>query len=72
MKGQRKRQAMRYNLYLDAAHSLVWGDGTGSTAVHKAVGSGAEQTFKIYGRIPGRQNLTSDLYSDAVKVTVQF
>lgn len=58
-----------YYLYRDAAHTLTWGvpndDLTG-------VGSGSDQAYTVYGKIPGGQNVTLGSYSDSLTVTVSF
>lgn len=65
--------ALAYNLYLDAARTVVWGDGTGGSSaygpVHPAEGS---TTLTIYGRIPAGQHVAAGSYSDTVTVTLQF
>lgn len=64
---------MIYGLYLDAAHTLVWGDGTGGSStygpVHPAEGP---TTLTIYGRIPGNQDVGGGVYADTITVTLQF
>ena len=44
---------LAYNLYREASRSIIWGDGTGGSAV----GSGTGATHTVYGRIPSRQNV---------------
>jgi len=63
--------AINYNLYLDAARSVVWGDGSGSTS--KVSDSAASATYPVYGRIPGSQSAAGvGAYSDTITVTVSF
>jgi spore coat protein U-like protein len=59
-----------YNLYTDAARTIVWGDGSGSTAT--VVSSGINNNHTIYGRIPARQNVSVGAYADTVIVTLTF
>ena len=33
---QKGAEALTYNLFLDASHSTIWGDGTSGTSVHRA------------------------------------
>lgn len=61
---------LAYNLYLDASHTLVWGDGTGATQVQAGQGTGQPSAFSVYGRIPPRQTVPAGSYSDSVVVTV--
>jgi len=64
-----------YNLYRDPAHTLIWGDGTGGTALNSGDMSrnGREDfVLPIYGRIPPQQSVGAGLYSDEVIITVYF
>lgn len=69
---------LTYNLYIDAARSAVWGDGTGSTAVVTAdynltpPGSTQTDTYTVYGRIPAGQVVTVGNYLDTITVTLVF
>ena len=65
---------MSYNLYRDAAHTDVWGDGTGGTSRYTLSGAGNNDTIvvNVYGRIPAMQNVTVGAYGDTVTVTLQF
>jgi len=60
-----------YNLYLDAARTRVWGDGTGGSGVHVGQ-AGSEYRVSIYGRIPAHQSAPAGAYFDAVVVALQF
>src|ERR1700686_2582705 len=64
--------SLSYNLYVDAARTSVWGDGTASTStVACAMGTGLTAT--VYGRIFARQTgATAGSYSDSVVVTISF
>ncbi len=66
--------ALNYNLYLDTARSLIWGDGTGGTRVYSAANPPANQsvTVTMYGRIPARQKVRAGVYSSTVAVTINF
>lgn len=59
-----------YNLYTDAARTIVWGDGSSSTAT--VMGMGTSSNHTIYGRLPARQNVSVGAYSDTVTVTLTF
>ena len=74
------RSSLAYQLYSDAARSVVWGDGTGgSTTVSGsvtvvlsgAIGSGS-QVQTVYARIPAGQMATPASYSDSVLLTVTY
>lgn len=60
--------ALRYNVYMDAAMSLVWGDGTDGSSVFTAP-SGKEQVV-LYGRIPAGQDPTAGDYADSLQLTL--
>jgi spore coat protein U-like protein len=59
-----------YNLYTDAARSMIWGDGTSGTSI--VSGSGTLATYSVYGLIPGGQNVPAGVYSDSLVVTLNF
>ncbi len=55
---------LSYNLFTDAGHTLVWGDGTiGSRTV-----TGSKLT--VYGQMPAAQKANPGSYSDSVLVTI--
>ena len=64
------RDALAYNLYLDAACTEIWGDGSQGTREYDAVTGTANVT--IYGRIPPGQDVSAGAYSDVVTVTFEF
>jgi spore coat protein U-like protein len=63
---------IEYNLFRDSARTEIWGDGTSSTFVQIGVGTGAESSFTVYGRIPPRQNVRVGFYGDSITVTVAW
>jgi spore coat protein U-like protein len=63
---------MQYNLYLDANHSRVWGDGSNGTAVYTGrPGNGAERV-SIFGRVPPGQKLRAGEYTDQLVLTLLY
>lgn len=63
--------SLSYNIYTDAAHSLVWGDGSGGSVTQGGnTDTSAEHT--AYGRIPARQNVYSGAYADSIVVTLEY
>ena len=65
-----------YNLYLDAAHTQVWGDGTGgsvldNTTIVRHAGVAA-LTATVYGLLPALQDVAPGTYTDTITVTVSF
>jgi len=58
---------LEYNLYVDAACTKIWGDGTGSTFIR----TGAE-SITVYGRVPPRQKVRPGAYGDSVTIIVEW
>ena len=66
-------EELRYNLFLDAARTVVWGDGTSGTQVRvEDPPNNTEVPLTIYGRIPGGQDVASGAYVDTVTVTINY
>lgn len=67
---------MQYNLYVDPARSLIWGDGAGGTSVNSgskpSSGRPLSFSFPIYGRIFARQSVAAGVYTDSLLVTSVF
>jgi spore coat protein U-like protein len=77
---------LQYNLYLDAARTNVFGDGSGGTQTATCItgitaygcigsnpsGQGRRATLPFYGRIPAGQDVAAGLYSDTIQVIVVF
>jgi spore coat protein U-like protein len=63
-----------YNLYLAAARTTIWGDGTGGTSHYGPITptSGSAVTVTVYGRVFARQNVEAGSYSDTVTATILF
>lgn len=63
-----------YQLYLDAARTLVWGTtgGGGSTYGPVLPANGTPTVVPIYGRVPARQDAAVGTYQDTVVVTLLF
>lgn len=62
---------LNYNLFTDAARTIVWGDGTNSTATVSGVTT-STASHSVYGRVPARQNAYVGNYSDNVTITINF
>lgn len=62
-----------YNLYLDAARTIVWGDGTSGTSAYTVrPAEGQTTSVPIYGRIAPRQNVAIGSYNDSVVLTILY
>lgn len=66
--------SLYYNLYMDAARTTVWGDGTGGTDHHVIIVNRGlfRRTLDVYGRIPPLQDVPAGNYSDTITVTVNW
>ncbi|KAF1069395.1 MAG: hypothetical protein GAK45_01111 [Pseudomonas citronellolis] len=61
-------QTVAYNLYRDAAGTSLWDNSVGVSAT----GSGSDQWFPLYGRIPAQTTPPAGRYSDTVNVTISW
>lgn len=59
-----------YNLYSDANRATVWGETEGTNTI-ASTGTGGQQTYTIYGRVPETNHIVGD-YKDTVTATVTF
>jgi spore coat protein U-like protein len=66
---------LNYNLYLDAARTVIWGDGSSGTQnffVRNPQPNNRDISVPIYGRVPAGQAPTVGNYSNTVTVTINF
>jgi len=69
-------ELLSYNVYKEATHTTVWGDGTGGTGIWTdntlilVLGTSIDHT--IYGRIPAGQYVAAGSYTDTITVTVEY
>lgn len=67
------RGRLDYNLYIDAARTQIWGDGTGGSSLRTLVPlNNAATTLEIFGRIPPRQFVPAGIYSDTILITLEY
>ena len=73
---KRGSDQLLYNLFRDAARTIVWGDGSGGTSVLLIVnwtgGPNTTQTHPIYGRMPAQQDAAAGTYNDRSVVSINF
>ena len=62
---------VNYSLYSDSARTTVWGNTVGTDTV-AATGSGASQSYTVYGRVTAQTTPAPATYSDTVTVTVTY
>jgi spore coat protein U-like protein len=61
---------VNYNLYLDAAKTQIWRDGTGGSLTWRPTGNGSHT---IYGKAPAGQTAPgAGSYTDTVVITINF
>jgi spore coat protein U-like protein len=66
---------LSYNLYQNAAFSIIWGDGTGGSQSYITSGKTPNKTnffVTIYGRVPAQQDASAGSYTDTVVATIDF
>jgi spore coat protein U-like protein len=64
---------LNYNIYTTAARTVVWGDGTSSTATIPGTGTGNAQSVTVYGRVAsGQTSVPAGAYADTISVTVTY
>jgi len=68
----RGTEHLAYNVYLDAARTTVFGDGSGGTSGTQVVGGGQQQTVSVYGRVFAEQDVSAGTYTDALTVAFNF
>lgn len=62
---------LSYNIYTDAARTIVWGDGTGGVAVEGTADSDGT-IHTAYGRVPHDPAAVPASYADSIVVTISF
>jgi spore coat protein U-like protein len=67
--------ALSYNLYLDAAGTMIWGDGSGGSQVYRdpAPPPDTNVSVPIYGRVPAHQRQVHvGMVDDSILVTINY
>ena len=65
---------LTYNLFMDAAFTSVWGDGSGTTTTYH-IGNppnGTDVSLTVYGQVPAQQDVSAGSYTDTVVATINF
>ena len=66
-------QALLYNLYVDPAHSRVWGDGTNGSSTVSSTAVATSTAIPVYARAPARQTqLKPGSYTDILWVSITY
>jgi spore coat protein U-like protein len=65
--------SISYGLYSNPDRTDIWGDLTTTGGKEKRNGTGADQAYAVYARVPrGQVTPTAGVYSDSVIVTVSY
>jgi spore coat protein U-like protein len=65
-------ETIDYQLYLDAARTQIWGDGSRGTWRLGSDGTGTPHTNSVYGTVPIQPSKPAGHYSDTITATVIF
>jgi len=66
-------ETLDYNVYTNAGHTTIWGDGTSGSNTVTGTGTGAAQNSTAYGRVMVSQTgVSTGSYSDLITVTVTY
>lgn len=63
---------LNYQLYTSVAHTAIWGDGTGASAVVTRNFRNNTVRLRAFGQIPAMQNIAAGKYTDLIMATVSF
>ena len=66
--------SLDYNLFLNAARTTVWGNGTGQTQTYSAnlPPNNQNVVVTIYGRIDASQDVRAGSYTDTITITIDY
>lgn len=72
--GGQDADSLLYNVYLDAARTAIWGDGTQGSQIWVAPNPPVRTRINvpIYGRIPAGQNIGVGSYGDTLMITINY
>jgi spore coat protein U-like protein len=72
--GGQHADALHYNVYLDAAQTTIWGDGTQGSQIWSAPNPAVRTRIDvpIYGRVPAGQNVGVGSYGDTLMITINY
>jgi spore coat protein U-like protein len=63
---------LKYNIYIDGAYTLIWGDGTNGTYNIQGTGTGTAKVTTYYAAIAPQSGVTPGTYSDQLIATISF
>ncbi|MDB6163601.1 MAG: Spore coat protein [Xanthomonadaceae bacterium] len=65
-------EQLNYQVFTDAAQTMVWGDGSAGTAVVTGRAGSAGSAHPLYGRVPVQQSAVPGAYSDILLLTITY
>jgi spore coat protein U-like protein len=71
MKHSTAADTVGYQLYQDGNYATIWGDASGGSP-RTGTGTGSNQTFTVYGRVPAQATPRPGDYKDVVTATITF
>lgn len=71
MKHATQADTVNYQLYQDAAYATIWGNASGGSP-RTGTGTGSNQTYTVYGRVPAQATPRPGDYKDVVTATITF
>jgi len=63
---------MSYELYQDAAHAILWGNGTNGQKLSGSCSASCNTTYPVYGDISAGQNPVTGSYTSSVTATLTY
>lgn len=63
---------LSYQIYTDAARSIVWGNGTTGSTVAGSASNTVNSVHTVYGRVPAATTPPTGTYTDTLTFTVTF
>lgn len=71
--GANNSDKLTYNLYINAARTSIFGDGTsGTSSINKVSIQLGPTTIPVYGVIRAKQNISAGSYQDAIPIMITF
>lgn len=62
---------MDYNVFIDSARTVIWGDGvSGGSTVSQRFTPNQTIPFTVYGNVPAGQDAAAGSYADSLQVTI--
>ena len=67
-------EQLGYNLYVNAARTTIWGDGTSGTSVYTRANppNNNDVNVTVYGRVFAGQDVSAGSFGDTISATVNF